>query len=91
MGFVADNGAVITDEMLDRLAAEYESGDWPERTDGQVTLGRPRITGEELVNITFRMPKSKAAVIEGLAKKSGKSRSDFLRTAVDRAIVEQSL
>jgi hypothetical protein len=86
MGFVANNGAIVTDEMLDKLAEEYESGEWPERKEGKVTLGRPRISSEELVNVTFRMPRSRVAAIERLADASGESRSEFLRDIIDKAL-----
>jgi hypothetical protein len=86
MDLIANNGAVVTDAMLDKLAEEYESGEWPERKEGKITLGRPRISSEESVNVTFRMPRSRVAAIEKLADASGESRSEFLRNAVDKAL-----
>jgi hypothetical protein len=41
MGFVANNKTGVTDTMLDKLAAEYESGDLLVRQEGRITTGRP--------------------------------------------------
>ena len=41
MGFEADNGTVLTDEMLDKRAEEYEDGTWSGH--GEVAMGRPRL------------------------------------------------
>jgi hypothetical protein len=79
-------GAEITDEMFEAMAAEYETGDWSGHLT-EVVMGRPRISSEELVNVTFRVPKSRGAAIARIAKEKGETRSEFLRNAVDRAIV----
>jgi hypothetical protein len=78
-------GAEVTDEMFERLAGEWENDTWSGRlTD--ISVGRPRIMGEELVNVTFRIPKSRLTTIEAIAKRKGETRSEYLRDAVDKAL-----
>jgi hypothetical protein len=86
MSFKAENGVLITDAMFDEVANAYESGIWPTRKEHETVMGRPRISNEELVTITFRVPKSRVDAIEGLARKLGETRSEFLRDAIDKAI-----
>jgi hypothetical protein len=53
MTFETGVGAEITDEMFDKMAAEYENDTWTGHLT-KVLMGRPRISDEELVNVTFR-------------------------------------
>lgn len=46
MTYVTENGIELNDELLDAMAAEYESGDWI--GVGKVSPGRPRAYGEEM-------------------------------------------
>jgi hypothetical protein len=73
-------------EVFDRLAEEWERDTWKgQLTD--ISVGRPRITGDELVNVTFRVPRTRLDVLEAVAKQAGKTRSEYLRDALDRALV----
>ncbi|WP_055426728.1 ribbon-helix-helix protein, CopG family [Bifidobacterium aesculapii] len=76
----------VTDEQLNHMAAEYESGDW-EGGVGSVVPGRPRIYDEEMETISFRLPKSRVNAIDAKAKRNGETRSQFLRQAVDDALL----
>ena len=76
----------ITDEQLDSLAADYESGTWKGRL-GPVVQGRPRLYEEEMRTISFRIPASRLRAIDAYAERSGKSRSEFLRQAIDDALL----
>ena len=75
----------VTDEQLESLAADYESGDWKGRL-GPVVQGRPRLYEEEMRTISFRMPASRLQAIDAHAERNGKSRSEFLRQAIDDAL-----
>ena len=86
MSIVTKNGTVLTDEMIEKLAEQWENDTWSGHLD-KVIMGRPRISDEELVNVTFRMPKSYLASIERITKESGQTRSTFLRNAVERALI----
>ena len=86
MEFEAKNGATITDDMLEEMAAEWEGGNW-EGSLYDVKAGRPQAFGEELKAVTFRLPASRLAALEAAAKRTGRSRSDLLRDAVDRELL----
>ena len=77
------NGVVITDEMFEELATAYESGNWPGKATGQMVMGRPRISDEELRTVTFRLPLSKIKALDKMAAANECTRSDALRKAVD--------
>ena len=75
----------VTDEQLDSLAADYDSGDWKGRL-GPVVQGRPRLYEEEMRTVSFRIPASRLQAIDAHAERNGKSRSEFLRQAIDDAL-----
>lgn len=76
----------VTDEQLDNMAAEYETGDWQDGV-GPAIPGRPRLYDEELETISFRLPKSRIQAIDAKAKSVGETRSQFLRDAIDAALL----
>ncbi|CBL04889.1 MAG: ribbon-helix-helix protein, CopG family [Gordonibacter pamelaeae] len=86
MGFEADNGTVLTDEMLDKRAEEYEDGTWSGH--GEVAMGRPRLYDEDMGTVSFRLPCSRIRAVEAAAKRQGESKSDFFRRAIDRELLE---
>ena len=86
MGFEADNGTVLTDEMLDKRAEEYEDGTWSGH--GEVAMGRPRLYDEDMGTVSFRLPCSRIRAVEAAAKRQGESKSDFFRRAIDRELLQ---
>jgi predicted DNA binding CopG/RHH family protein len=82
MDFIAENGKVITDEMFDQMAKEYEDETWDASKLGKATAGRPSIADEEVVPITFRLPASKVRALDAKASAHGSTRSKELREAV---------
>ena len=86
MGFEADNGTVLTDEMLDKRAEEYEDGTWSGH--GEVAMGRPRLYDEDMGTVSFRLPCSRIRAVEAAARRQGESKSDFFRRAIDRELLE---
>jgi hypothetical protein len=86
MDIITDKGVAVTDEMFDKMAAEYESGTW-EGGVGRIVMGRPRLSDEDTQTISFKLTKSRVAAIDRITEKSGETRSEFLRNAVDRALV----
>jgi len=83
------NGIVLHDDDFDRLAEEFENGTWSGHS-GKVVLGRPKIMNEELVNVTFRIPQSRLIALERAVKNKGKTRSEYLREALDKALVDDA-
>lgn len=83
--YVADDGFLLTDEVLDGLAAEYEDGSW--EGHGKVGPGRPRMYDEDMETVSFRLPKSRIFAIGAVAKSQGESKSEFIRKAIDAALL----
>lgn len=86
MGFEADNGTILTDEMLDERAEEYEKGTWSGHDE--VVMGRPKLYDEDMGTVSFRLPCSRIRAVEAAAKRQGESKSDFFRRAIDRELLE---
>lgn len=81
MSYKLADGTVMTDEDIDLEGAEYESGSW----EGSLTnlrVGRPRLSANESnANLSFKCPKTGAALIERAAAACGMGKSEFLRSA----------
>ena len=82
------NGVVITDEMFEKLATAYESGDWPGTATGEIVMGRPRIAEEESRTVTFRLPVSKIIALDKMAEAHDTTRSVALREAVEGYLMQ---
>jgi hypothetical protein len=81
---MAKSGRVLTDEMLDRLAAACERGEYPGVPTGEITVGRPLLFGEELKPVTFKEPERMIAAIDRKAASLNMTRSDYLRHLIDK-------
>lgn len=77
MEYKLAGGGVLTDQDIEREAAEYESGTWEGHLEN-IRVGRPTLAGEKLVSVTVKFPESMVEAID----KTGSSRSDFIRRAV---------
>jgi len=79
----------VTADELEKSAEAYESGEWPA---GRTTrIGRPPFyDDDELESITFRLSKSRIRAIEAILAEKGKTRSEFLREAVDQALINNA-
>lgn len=75
------DGTVVTDEMLDEMAEEYENGTW--EGHGEVAMGRPKLYDEDMETVSFRLPRSRVKAVEAVTKRRGMSKSEFYRRAVD--------
>lgn len=71
------NGYVLTDEEIERRAAEYENGTWSGTLEA-IRPGSAPISDEPLVTVAVKMPASMVAAID----RKTKNRSDFVRRAV---------
>jgi len=80
----------VSAKQLDEWAAEYESETWEKVDFGKSVHGRPRISDEELKTLTVKVPASRIAAIQDAANRSGISRSEFLRRAIDNELIAAS-
>ncbi|MBR5951470.1 MAG: toxin-antitoxin system antitoxin subunit [Actinomycetaceae bacterium] len=80
------DGVELTDDVLDAWADEAERGEV-----GNLIImrpqGRPRIFAEELDTISFKLPHSLRLQLDAQAKNNGKTRSDFVRTAIEKELL----
>lgn len=87
-GYKKKDGSIVSEEWMDAISNAAEDEELlgiPVTT--QTHAGRPRLfKDDELVTISVRLPKSRLAAIEKIAKGTGESRSDFIRDAVDCAL-----
>ena len=73
------NGSAITDEDIERECAEYESGSW-EGSLVNFRVGRPRLSEVEAnANLSFKCPKTGAALSMRSARAGCGSRSSCAR------------
>jgi len=85
MEYTTKSGQTITEEDLRIMDEEAETGAW--HGDGPVVMGRPKLYNEDLETVSFRLPRSRIAAIEALSKKTGESKSEFFRQAIDQALI----
>ena len=79
----------VTEEQLDAWAEEYESGTWDAASLGEVKRGRPSLADEDVKPVTFRLPESWIVAMDRRAEEEGITRSEFLRSAVETALVDR--
>ena len=78
MEYKLKSGAVVTDADIEALVSRIEQGDLPGEWTGDVVVGRPRLSNEELITVPVKFPASVVAQID----KRSSNRSDFIRKAV---------
>ena len=80
------DGIELTDDVLDQWADEADRGEV-----GNLIIvrpqGRPRTFAEELDTITFKLPHSLRLQLDAHAKSNGKTRSDFVRKAIEKELL----
>ncbi len=74
------NGGVITDEVIERECAGYESGTW-EGHLVNLRAGRPRLPAEGNANLSFKCPRPAADLISRAAAAAGMRKSEFTCSA----------
>lgn len=85
MDYKLKNNRVVDDDMLEEMAAEWESGEWNGHLEN-VLIGLPKQDADDLATVSFRLPKSRIAAVEAATKSRGISKSEFYRCAVDKEL-----
>lgn len=87
-GYIKKDGSVISEEWMEQIGEAAERDELPGVVvTTQTHVGRPRLfEDDELVTISVRLPKSRLDAVEQRARREGETRSDFIRSAVDRAL-----
>ncbi len=82
MEYTLKSGKKLTDEDIACLNEAIDAGDFTALGKrGEIVVGRPRLSNEPLVTMTFKIPKSDANRIKNAYELVGTSRSEFLRRA----------
>ena len=74
----------VTDCQIAKWSKAAERGEYPGVPQGEIIVGRPLLFGEELKPVTFKEPKTRIIAIDARAKSLNMSRSDYLRSLVDK-------
>ncbi|HIY82302.1 hypothetical protein [Rubneribacter sp.] len=79
-GITAENGVVVTDEMIAGWEDALERDEWPSGWEnvGEVVEGRLPATSD-LVTLSVKLPAPMKRVIEAEAKSEGKTTSAYVR------------
>ena len=72
----------MTEEEMDRRAAEYENDTWDDSRLDKPVMGRPRLADEEVRQVTIRLPLSQIEAIDRLASARATTRSAEVRAAI---------
>lgn len=83
--YFTKNGTEITPELAEQWAEPWERGEIP-GTPGEIVVGRPRISPEELATVTFKLPESQVRELDALAACNQETRSQLLRSLVSEAL-----
>lgn len=80
-GIIAENGQVITDEMINRWEETLERDEWPEGwvNVGEIVEGKLPTSLNDAVTLSVKIPAPMRKVIETKAKTEGKSTSAYIR------------
>ena len=89
MEYKLKGGLAVDEAYFDKLADEAEAGNYPGEPGEWIVRpqGRPQLCAEELVTVTFKVPRSQRDAIDRRARSLNESRSEYLRrmTALDLA------
>ena len=85
MNVRTNDGRTISDTQFEQWALAAEHGKYPGRR-GKIVVGRPPLSDEELMTVTFKAQPSMIASLDARAKREGVTRSELLRQAVEREL-----
>lgn len=82
--YIAANGQVINDALIDQWCEAYEQGEFPEgeHTVGGVFMGRPPLSMEKTTTFTIKIPVGMKAALIKKAKARGKNASSYTRELI---------
>lgn len=81
-------GLTLTDEDIEVLGRQAEEGKYPGTSGDWIVRpkGRPSLSDEPLVTLTVKVTPSMRRALDEKAAASGESRSQFLRSVLEKAI-----
>ena len=90
MAYVKKSGETISDSWMQDIVASVEADAIVDPVlMTQSSVGKARVCEDDgMLAVSFRLPKSRVIAIDETARRTGISRSLFLRTAVDCALMQ---
>ncbi|MBW3094358.1 CopG family transcriptional regulator [Bifidobacterium sp. 64T4] len=88
MEYKLKGGVTLGDDDFERMSDQAAKGDYPGAPGEWVVRpqGRPALSDEELVSITFKVPRSQRDALDAKAESCGKTRSQFMREALNKEL-----
>ena len=88
-GIVAENGQVVTDEMIEGWESALERDEWPAgwTNVGEIVEGRLPKSTPETVTLSIKVPLAMRRAIEAEAKSNGKTTSAYVRGVLARVLM----
>ncbi len=80
-GIVAENGKVVTDEMIAEWESALEHDEWPSGwvNVGEIVEGKLPKSAPEMVTLSLKVPVAMKQALEKKAKAEGKSTGAYAR------------
>lgn len=85
----AENGQVVTEEMIDAWSTALDVDEWPDgwHNVGDVVHGLPPVSGGATATISLKVSAAMKKAIEREAKNEGMSTSAFARQALEEKLL----
>ena len=86
---VAENGQVVTDEMIEGWENALERDEWPSGwfNVGEIVEGRLPKSAPDTVTLSIKVPSAMRRAIEAEAKNNGTTTSAYVRGVLARALM----
>ncbi len=72
-------------DEVDAIAEACESGDYGMWDSSEVSRGNPLV--DEMMTISFRLPKSRVEALRRASEQHGVTRSEFVRSAIEHELM----
>lgn len=91
-GIIAENGKLVTDEMIESWEKALEKDEWPTGWEnvGEIVEGKLPTSMPHAVTLSIKVPASMKKAIETSAKSEGKSTSAYVRGVLADSLMATS-
>ena len=88
MDYKLKGGTTLNDADFERMSNEAANGQYPGEPGKWIVKpqGRPRISDEELVSVTIKLPRSQRDALDKKAASLNETRSQFMRKTLDKEL-----
>jgi predicted GNAT superfamily acetyltransferase len=88
-GIIAEDGTLITDEMIANWESALERDEWPEgwRNVGEIVEGKLPSSMNDSVTLSIKIPAAMKRVLETEAEHEGKTTSAYVRGVLANSLM----